>query len=124
MPPNNTPVYSVLGLPLLKYISHIPMAPFNTEKCKGRLALPFLATARREIHNDPLRNYLGFGGGGGCVCVWGGVGVAREYVCVGGGGQCLYCLISIGSHCRISVAVLVNNCLLWRNSTKRGINRY
>lgn len=75
MPPNNTPVYSVLGLPLLKYISHIPMAPFNTEKCKGRLALPFLATARREIHNDPLRNYLGFGGGGGCVCVCGGGGL-------------------------------------------------
>ena len=71
MPPNNTPVYSVLGLPLLKYISHIPMAPFNTEKCKGRLALPFLPTARREIHNDPLRNYLGFGGGGRYVCVCG-----------------------------------------------------
>lgn len=34
MPSNNTPVYSLLGLPLLKYISHIPKAPFNTEKCK------------------------------------------------------------------------------------------
>lgn len=41
--------------PFAKYISHIPMAPFNTEKCKERLALPFLPTARREIHNDPLR---------------------------------------------------------------------
>lgn len=41
--------------PFAEYISHIPMAPFNTEKCKERLALPFLPTARREIHNDPLR---------------------------------------------------------------------
>lgn len=41
--------------PFAKYISHIPRAPFNTEKCKERLALAFLPTARRETHNDPLR---------------------------------------------------------------------
>lgn len=40
--------------PFAKYISHIPMAPFNTEKCKERLALPVLPTASREIHNDPF----------------------------------------------------------------------
>lgn len=33
-----------------------------------------------------------------------------------GRGQCLYCLTSIGSQCRISVAVLVNNCFLWQSS--------
>lgn len=53
-----------------------------------------------------LENYLGFGGGGGGE----------------GGGQCLYCLISIGSQCRISPSVLVTNCLLWQNSTLGSIN--
>ena len=53
--------------PFAKYISHIPTAPFNTEKkCKERLALRLLPTARREIHNDPLRATwdLGVGGDG------------------------------------------------------------
>lgn len=49
--------------PFAKYISHIPMAPFNTEKCKERLALLFLPTARREIHNDPLRTTWDLVGG-------------------------------------------------------------
>lgn len=57
--------------PFAKYISHIPTAPFNTEKCKERLALRFLPTARREIHNDPLRTTWDLGGGGVGVGAWG-----------------------------------------------------
>lgn len=78
--------------PFAKYISRIPIAPFNTEKCKERLAVPFLPTARREIHNDPLRTTWDLG------------------------EQCLYCLISIGSLGRIGVLVLVNNCFLWHKT--------
>lgn len=33
--------------PFAKYISHIPMAPFNTEKCKERPMLPVPSTAGR-----------------------------------------------------------------------------
>lgn len=65
MPSNNTPVYSLLGLPLLKYISHIPMAPFNTESAKRESSLFFTPTATAEvIHNDPLRATWDFRGGG------------------------------------------------------------
>lgn len=72
MPPNKTPVYGVLGSPFAKYISHIPAAPFNTEKCKERLALPFLLAAKREIHNDPLRttwDMVTGGRGGDNACI-------------------------------------------------------
>lgn len=54
-PPTKTPVYSVLGSPFAKYISHIPSARLNTGERTGSPAPPFLLAARRETHNDPLR---------------------------------------------------------------------
>lgn len=63
MSSNNTPVYSLLGLPLLKYISHIPKAPFNTEKCKEQERFFFfLPLQLQQIHNDPLRATWDFEG--------------------------------------------------------------
>lgn len=72
MPSNNTPVYSLLGLPLLKYISHIPEAPFNTEKCRDRgrelsFSFFFLPLQLQQIHNDPLRATWDFEGGAGTM---------------------------------------------------------
>lgn len=100
MPPNNTPVYSVLGLPLL-----------NTF-----LTFQWLHSIQKSAKRD-LR------------CLF-SPRLAGRYTMIPwelpgtwwGGGQCLYCLISIGSQCCISVAVLVNNCFLWQNSSQSGIN--
>lgn len=71
--------------PFAKYISHIPTAPFNTEKCKERPALPVLSATGGggggggQTHNDPLRT------------TWDLV------VVVGGGGdKAWHCLGSIG----------------------------
>lgn len=72
--------------PFAKYISHIPAAPFNTEKCKERPALP--AGGSWGGYNDPLRTtwdlvVVVVGDGG-----WGG-----------GGDKAWHCLGSIGSRC-------------------------
>lgn len=41
----------------------------------------------------------------------------------GGEWQCLYCLVSIGSQCRISLSVLANNCLPWQKQhSDRALN--
>lgn len=79
MPPNNTPVYSVLGLPLLNTFLTFQGLHSIQKSAKRDLRLPFLPTASGEIHNDPLRTTWDL-----VVWWW-------------GGGQCLYCLVSIGN---------------------------
>lgn len=74
--------------PFAKYISHIPVAPFNTESAKrdlNRFSSP-------KLGQGSLENYLGFVGGG------------NDNTCI---------VISIGTQCCIGVAVLVNNCFFW-----------
>lgn len=103
MPPNNTPVYSVLGLPLL-----------NTF-----LTFQWLHSIQKSAKRDLCCLFSPQLGGRYTMIPWELPGIWRWWWW---GGQCLYCLISIGSQCRISPSVLVNNCLLWQNSTLRSIN--
>ena len=93
--------------PFAKYISHIPTAPFNTEKCKERLALPFLPTVERRERERERYTMIPWELPG---IRWSGVGFGWRLE-GGGGEQCVYCLLSIGSRCRIGVAVLVNSCV-------------
>lgn len=97
MPSNNTPVYSLLGLPLLKYISHIPKAPFNTEKCKEKEGESFF------FYPYSYSRYT--------MIPWELPGTLR------GGREQWHVLSQFYRYpVAIGVAVLVNNCFLWQNS--------
>lgn len=90
MPPNNTPVYNLLGLPLLN--TFLTFQWLHSESAKrdlNRFSSPKLGG------QGSLENYLGF--------VWGGGG-NNDNTCI---------VISIGTQCCIGVAVLVNNCFFW-----------
>lgn len=97
MPPNNTPVYSVLGLPLLNTFLTFQRLHSIQKSAKRDLRCLFSLLLGGEgwVHNDPLRTTwdLVVGGGGG-----GGDGVG------GGGDKAWHCLGSIGSRCYISLA--------------------
>lgn len=83
MPPDNTPVYSVLGLPLLNTFLTFQWLHSIQESAKRDLRCLFLPIASTEIHNDPLRT------------TW---DLMVVVVVVRGDTQCLYCLPSIGSN--------------------------
>lgn len=55
MPPNNTPVYSVLGLPLQNTFLTFQWLHSRQKSAKRGLRCLFLPTASRDVHNDPLR---------------------------------------------------------------------
>lgn len=122
MPPNNTPVYSVLGLPLLNTFLTFQWLHSIQKSAKGdsrRFFFPFLSSPELRGRYTMIPWELP-GIWWWCRCR----SRREEEEEVGRGGrQCLYCLISIGSQWRVGAAVLVNNCLLWRNSTQRGISR-
>lgn len=86
MPPNNTPVYSVLGLPLLNTFLTFQRLHSIQKSAKRDPRSLFSAPlgGGTQTHNDPLRT------------TWDLV------VVVGGGGdKAWHCLGSIGSRCYI-----------------------
>lgn len=68
MPPNNTPVYSVLGLPLLNtFLTFQQLHSIQKSAKRDPRGLFSAPLGGEGTHNDPLRTTwdLGDGGGGG-----------------------------------------------------------
>lgn len=97
MPPNNTPVYSLLGLPSLNtFLTFQELHSIQKKKKSAERDLRRLFSPQRgrETHNDLLR--------------------ATWDLVKGNNGRIV--LASLGSNCCIDAVVLENHCIQWRNS--------
>lgn len=97
MPPNNTPVYSLLGIPSLNtFLTFQELHSIQKKKKSAERDLRRLFSPQRgrETHNDLLR--------------------ATWDLVKGNNGRIV--LASLGSNCCIDAVVLENHCIQWRNS--------